>query len=556
MRQRTCGAAAAVVALGLAACVLGCGLLKKKPDPSPDAGPSTPSAHVYDARYQRIQHGKEIVGGFAQTPEEAKDRWHYGATLKDGRIVRYERVNPSGWVTECVDIEYKPDGSRIAHGKNAYGVDTYIEMVDAEGMASRVLRSGFLNWDGCRKKKFSFDGEGNVTRSQCFDSDFNPIVDEYGCISTAMTYGGQHEVKTRSCLGENDAPDVNADGIHEIRYQYNPLGELIEEAFFNPHQLPVERFSDGCMARVFRLDKAGNTIETTCTNQSRKPVPMRGSAHATEKNEYDQNGCQISRVFLDTAGNAALHGKEARLQWKRDRLCSELRKESLDTAGVLVQPSQYETAACEYDLNSEGLAETVRCFGTGGRPVSWFFADSGPAVGVVHRLEYDNQGRKIRSRAFHADGTKARQSRDYPHESRYEYAYGGLLSAETYYDDAGTRSVGLGISRFEFSYDPHGGMTAVRAYGRDDKPALSSVGYSSFHQRFDRFHRIAQIECLGVHGEPVALSGWILRSVNWPAQSQKMVVERDHGLSNTFLDKAGNVIQKVYCTDLSIPCYR
>lgn len=518
-----------------------------------DAGPPPSGEELF----RQLELGREVMPARRIEPAAALGVWHYRVSRVDGQITRYERINPAGAVTYSALIERAPDGSRVLRQKNAYGVESAVETLDKDGIASRVQRSGERTWRGCLSLKHTFDEKGDAVMTRCLGADGAAVLGDGGCMAWRVTYGASHEALSQACLDEGDTPAIDVDGVHLTRFSRDADGNLTEEAFFGPDEASIARQSDGCTRVRYRIDAAGNTEETACLNAAGRPIVERGSDHAIERDVYDPNGCLIGREYADANGRPAQRAGVARKIWKRDQQCGILREESVGPSGSLVAPGKQQPAACDYELNGEGLIITARCFGPGGAPVSWAYADTGPGVGMVHRVEYDERGRRVRVRAFDQANKPARRSRDYPHDLRLTHGPDGLESSESHFDETGKKALGLGVARFEYDRDALGALTALRAYGVDDKPAKTVVGYASVRYRYDRRHKIEQIEVLGLDGEPSFVTGWVLRGVQWPRSTSRMVVERRDGvIANVFYNVKGDVLTRTLCADLSVPCYR
>src|SRR5262249_33578821 len=147
--------------------------------------------------------GRAIMATHAMDPKEATNVWHYRVEWLNNRVIKYERVSPGGNTTQTVLVDYKPDGTRVEHVRNAYGIEIYNDSVDRTAVVTRTWRSGEVIYDGCYWRRRAFDSFGRLETDTCLDDKSMVATDANGCAVVRYQWSVSNDVQTKVCL-KND----------------------------------------------------------------------------------------------------------------------------------------------------------------------------------------------------------------------------------------------------------------------------------------------------------------------------------------------------------------
>lgn len=548
--------------LGIALAVLplvACGGKKKG---GSDAGaktsaPENPPEPDGIRRYHGIAVGREILPVHMMDPKEATNVWHYRVEWLNNRVVKIERVAPGTAVVETVLVEYKPDGSRIEHMRNGYGVEIYADAVDRTGVVTRTLRSGEQLNDGCFVRRRTFDSFGRMETDTCLDEKSSVITDAGGCAVMRYQYTVNNDVQTRVCLSNDMAPAFDANGVHRIVYDRDLYGRVTDESYFGFKNELVPRLSDGCVRIQTKRDDAGNAQETICADDKGQSTFVRGGAYTTIVGRYEPSGCLVEKKYVDFEGKTPKKGNFGSETLTVDKVCGVLSRASKDPRGRPVSFAAGRPPIEEWVLGADGLWTQRTCKGASG-PVACIDPKRTGAKGSIVKVERDDRGRILKERCFQAADKPSSCEGGYPHERRYEYDADGRARLETFFDEKGAPAQGLGAAQVERKYTSTGKKLTEAHLDKDGQPVMNKLGFASITFQYDALARLSLIQLQGTDGQPKASRSLTYAGIAWPAGAAKMSLDRelDGKLANVFLGPDDKVVKRVECVDLSTVCYR
>lgn len=550
-----------VLGLALAALPLvACGG-KKKGSGASGAGtsevPQDPPEPDGIRRYRGVTIGRELMPVHAMDPKEATNVWHYRVEWLGGRVVKMEHVSPGAGVTEAVLVEYKPDGSRVEHVRNAYGIEVRSDAVERTGIVTRTWRSGEQIYDGCFVRRRTFDSFSRMETDTCLDDKSAVVTDADGCAVIRYQYTVNNDVQTRVCLNTDMTPAYDADGVHRTVYDRDIWGLVTDESFFGFKNEPVPRLSDGCVRVQTRRDDAGNARETICADDKGQSAYVRGAAWTTIVATFDANGCATERKYVDHEGKPPKKGNLGSESITVDKACGVLSRVTKDPRGRPVSFGPGRPPQEIFELGPDGLWTKRTCKGAVG-PVACVDPRRVGPRGSIVQVERDEHGRVVRERCFQAEDKPSPCEGGYPHEHRYEYGADGRPKAEKFFDEKGAPALGLGAAQVERKYTSIGKKQMESYLDKDGQPILNKLGFASITFGYDVQQRVSLIQLQGVDGQPRASRSLIYAGIPWPSGAAKMSVERelDGKLANVFLSADDKVLKRVECVDLTTPCYR
>jgi hypothetical protein len=533
----------ALCAVALAACKG-----KKKGGPDAGAGPSTPAAPPEPDGIRRYHE---------MDPKEATTVWHYRVEWLNNKVVKYEKVNPAGVVTETVLVEYRPDGSRVEHVRDAYGIEIYSDAIDRTAVVTRTLRSGEQIYDGCFWRRRTFDSFGRLETDTCLDDKSMIITDANGCAVVRTTWTVSNDVQTRVCLKNDLSAAYDANGVHRTTYERDLYGYVTDESYYGAQNERVPRVQDGCIRIQTKRDEAGSPVEIICADEKGQSTFARGGGYTTVQHKYDANGCLVEKKYVDYDGKTPKKGTFGSVTFTVDKRCGVLSETDKDPRGRPVQFDPNRPPVEEREVGADGLWTTRSCKGASG-PVACLEPKRNGPRGSIVKVERDAQGRITKMKCFQKGDKPTTCEGGYPHERRFEYAADGRVRLETFFDEKGQPAQGLGAAQIERKYTSVGKKQLESYLDKDGGATLNRMGFSAITFQYDVQQRLATMLLQGVDGQPKAGRGGVYEGVAWPGGAAKMSVDREtEGKpANVFLGPDDRPIKRVECADLLVPCYR
>lgn len=545
----------ALLALPLAAC----GGKKKTGTEGGSGGAEIPQAPPEPdgiRRYRHVAIGRDILATHSMDPKESTAVWHRRVEWLNNKIVKHERVSPAGGVMETVLVEYKPDGSRVEHVRNAYGIEIYTDTVDRTSVVTRAWRSGEQLHEGCFWRRRAFDSFGRLETDTCLDDKSMVITDANGCAVTRYQWTVSNEVQTRVCLNNDMTPAYDANGVHRTVYERDLYGYVTDESYYGAQNERVPRLSDGCVRIQTKRDEAGNAIEVICADDKGQSTFVQGGGYTTILQKHDDNGCVIEKKYVDFDGKPPKKGNHGTSTFTVDKHCGVLSTMHKSPRGAPVILTPGQPPGEELALGPDGLWTERKCKATG--PVACIDPKRVGARGSIVKVERDEQGRITSQKCFQAPDKPSPCEGGFPHERRKEYGADGRVRLETFFDEKGQPAQGLGAAQIELKYTSVGKKLTESYLDKEGAPVLNKLGFASATLQYDVQQRLSLIQLQGTDGQPRAARALVYAGIVWPAGAAKMSVDRgaDGQVANVFLGVDDKVIKRVECTELTTPCYR
>ena len=555
VRSRRALACFALLALPLAACGG-----KKKPGPDGGAGgaeiPQAPPEPDGIRRYRHVVTGRDLLATHSMDPKESTAVWHYRVEWLNNKIVKYERVNPAGGTADSVLVEYKPDGTRVEHVRNAYGIELYNDSVDRSSVVTRTWRSGEVIDDGCYWRRRSFDSFGRLETETCLDDKSMVITDALGCAVTRYQWSVSNEVQTKVCLNNDMTPAHDANGVHRTTYERDLYGFVTDESYYGAQNERVPRLSDGCVRIQTKRDEAASPIEVICADDKGQSTFVRGGGYTTILQKHDANGCLVEKKHVDFEGKPPKKGNHGTTTFTVDKHCGVLAVVNKSPRGQMVSLAPGAPPAEELVLGPDGLWTERKCKATG--PVACIDPKRVGAKGSIVKVERDEMGRIVKQKCFQAADKPSPCEGGFPHERRFDYGADGRVRAETFFDEKGQPALGLGAAQIERKHTSVGKKLTENYLDKDGAPIINKLGFASVTLQYDVQQRISLIQLQGADGQPRGSKSLVYAGIAWPNGAAKMSVDRelDGRLANVFLGTDDKVLKRVECAELTTPCYR
>ncbi|MFO0590689.1 MAG: hypothetical protein U0441_24310 [Polyangiaceae bacterium] len=554
--------ACVVACIALASSSAACGG-KKKGSGSGVAGagtagePQAPPEPDGIRRYRHIATGLKILPTHEMDPKEATTVWHYRVEWANNRVVKTERVTPNGGVQETMLVEYRPDGSRVEHVRDAYGVEIYSDTIDRTAVVTRMWRSGEQINDGCYWRRRTFDSFGRMETNTCLDDKSMVITDANGCAVVRYQWNVSNDVQTKVCLKNDMSPAYDAGGVHRTTYERDLYGYVTDESYYGAQNERTQRLSDGCLRVTYKRDEAGAPIETICTDEKGQSTFVRAGGYTTIQSKYDQNGCLVEKKFVDFDGKTPKKGVFGSTTFTVDKRCGVLSETNKDPRGRPVSFEVGKPPIEERELAADGLWTKRTCKGASG-PVACSDPKRTNPKGSIVTVDRDEMGRVTSMKCFQKGDKPSPCDASTPFERRLEYGSDGRVRAEAYFDEKGQPALANGIARVERKFTSVGKPLTENFLDKDGAPMLNKGGVASLTYQYDIQQRVAAILAQGTDGQPRASRGFVLMNVAWPPGAAKVTVDRENEakLANVFLGPDDKLVKRLECADPAVPCYR
>lgn len=488
---------------------------------------------------------------------EAKGQGVVRLFEQGGKVVKIERLNPSGLVVETIVFQVKEDGATertVTDGRNVV-LETYRTTKD--GIETRKTRAGSPFMNGCARVQLKYNAAGDVTDRVCQDNEGHVIIDNNGCQLIHLDVGQNHVVTASRCQQEDGRPLTNSSGIYLRRYTLDAFQQTTEVSYFGIQEELVAS-SNACTRERYTYDAAHNRTSETCIGASGLPSPYAGSTNiATIVYGFDGNGCVVKESYKDTDNQITSLGTYSGRVHTRDPYCGQLSWSTVGPAGALTA-LQNSPARVERTYDANGDETEMRCVDQAQQPFNCAGDSQTATEGTTLRYARDQAGRVISEKAFDGIGKPSRWQAGYPHETRKKYDDKGQLIELSYFGPDGQPSPALSnVGRKSFKRDALGAETSVASYGVTGLPVVDSTGKHEIRRSYDAKHRLVAIELRDAEGNYPKTSNIRFGAVIWPNEAIRLVIARDGSrIENRYYDWSGKEVKVVDCTSLLRACER
>jgi hypothetical protein len=517
---------AARAAIG--ACLVACASTKA-PIATPSRAPVVTHASFLDYDYVH-----DVYGIDALTDTQAKGRWHWELEATDGIVTSAREVSPTGVAESSRIFARTADGTFVVTYVDPYGDRADVATVDKNGLERHTQQSGFVGIDGCHQRRVIADARGRRVETVCLDPRGAVTTDADGCERSRMKLDDRGNTVSVLCLHDDGSAMLRPAAPYEWRVTVDELGYVK-----SVDALDVDGSAKtfGCARATLTYDPVGKPATRWCTTAS-------GSFEGAERTRYDEHGCAMSQAAIGVDGMPIERDGLAVTAWRRDAHCGVLEERTLDKAGHLTA----NTVVHRYELDRHGNPVVERCFNDARTPAPCRAFAAYSEAATVLRREYDERGRTTAVVCQDADARPAPCDHGYPSREEHEYGADGLDYVVRFVDAARRPALGHGVSWERLEHDFAGRTSSRRSFGMHDEAVVSELGCHEIRWDRDDRHRLAQVACFGVNGEPRA-TRMCLEDVCWPEGSTRVVVVRtgDWSAENVFFDGKGHEIQRVGC---------
>ncbi len=149
-------------------------------------------------------------------------------------------------------------------------------------------------------RKWKFDDLNRRIETRYFDADGSAIQNQWGVYGTAFAYDSNNRVIKETYLGADGQPKAAAGSKTAFETkQYDALGNVIENAFFEEDGTPISEFA--AIEKLTR-DRFGNLLLTEGFGPDGDRRPLQTTGRASAAYTYDDLGNTLTEESFDPLG--------------------------------------------------------------------------------------------------------------------------------------------------------------------------------------------------------------------------------------------------------------
>lgn len=419
-----------------------------------------------------------------ECPRENNEGWTYKKQRKDdcNRVTLYFLYDISKQPVADVMGNY---GAKYKYLED--GISYFVSFLNENG-------EPHANINGISGRLIIKDNLNRTLVQMDYDVNGNSVYDEVGDAGTGFEYGSDSNQPTKIIsLNENRQPRVNLNGYASRQIQYDELGRIIEELFFDKEGNPTTD-NHGCHGLRYKYDDNINESVVVCLNESRQPF-ITNSGFASISKIKDESGRVVREMWYDEdmkpiADEIGDFGVSIEYCEDGGRITTSLGAEQQPR----INSNGYSKRYARYDENSRIIEE--HWFDTDGNPVADSFGDYG--TGYIYGEDSNN----ITYVSLGIDGRPQINSKGWAFNRRKTDEKGRVVLNLTY----DTRHIPieneLGDCGTITEYYDDENKTIEISLDEDGQPHLNKYGYVKKVVYRDEKGRKVKERTLDVYGNP------------------------------------------------------
>lgn len=352
-----------------------------------------------------------------------------------------------------------------------------------------------LNDYGCAGYQCEYDGQGNMISLHYFGTDGRPVFHKDGYAGWESVYDESGRELRRSLFGIDGKPVFHRDGYAGYQCEYDAHGNMIKECFFDTDGCPT-LVKNGTAGWEICYDEQGNRTKLDWLGTDYRPI-LNTDGYASSQSVFDERGSEIRRSYFGIDGRPILHRE--------------------GNAGL----------ECAYD--ERGNLIKVSYFGTDGRPILHRDGNAG------YERAYDERGNLVKQSFFGTDGNLTLISDGYAGWNASFDERGNLILGEFFGADGKPVLMKDGYASYRSAYDDRNNEIRRTFYGTDGSPILIRDGVAGYEFEYDEYGNIIRGNFFGTDGSPI-----LHRDGN--AAYEREYDERGNLTRQSFFGTDGNLI--------------
>lgn len=382
-----------------------------------------------------------------------------------------------------------------------------------------VLRNNY----GAAKVKNEYDSIGNRLRTLYYGKEDEPIcTSEWNCAGFQYEYDSLGNQTDTWYLGLDEKPMVRKDlGYAHIHYKYDKEGNEVQRQYFDAEEQPAyskdgysfveSRYQNGNCISWQYFDAAHRPIqckegysackvsfqedfkETRYLNEESRLVLREGN-YAILRQEYDDLGREISKVYLDKNERMILHETEgcAGYRYAYDDHGNRSDVWYLGLDGESMNLEGQGVAHVHYVYNDAGQESEERFFNAEEQAVS--HEEYGYAVKKSFYGSSNKSGKLERVQFMNTEESACLRKDTGCAEERYDYDEAGRRASVWYYgleEEEHIVHKTEGYAGVRYFYDERGNLRGTFYYGADEEEApRKGYGVSRNYRHYDNYNHL------------------------------------------------------------------
>lgn len=532
-----------------------------------DKSPKPNNDYAYGVFFEYTVAGQRARQTFLDasgTPTNGKSgyattEWVYGINheVKEKRTFD-AKGNPIDSISGYAHVAYRyaENGSELE--RRYFGADGQ-PAIDAEGLhGTRTTKLGpglsqveFINIDGkptvradgAATVETQKDGHGRIVERAFLGVDGKPVpAEKRGCyiertkIEDTSDGGSRND---QECFDAKGHPMLGLDGVFRVRSLISPIGQLIEESYFNFDGQPaycLDRGDDsGCpvFRMINRFDSVGKRIATRFYGPD-GTLAVNSDGVAGWDQIFDARNFVRRQISIGLDGKPSPSNKYLTIaESTHDEFGRVIRQVALDAEGNPTVTTDGRIAT-QFQYDDYGNMVEMRLLDSEGR-----LRAAKDGVAVV-RKSYNRRGKVVEWRTFDAN------SRPVPNDEGWygvHFAYdrhGREMLRQRMDGNGHLRPGSDGVAGIRAVYDDRGNAVAVDFLGVNGQPVLAGDGVAGYRTLYDKRKLLVERRGVGIGGQ-TAVNSQGTAFWRWKHDIRGRVVEETyHGLDGSLRAPPGS----------------
>lgn len=371
------------------------------------------------------------------------------------------------------------------------------------------IRKGY----GVAGFSYVYDDKGNRTQLVSLGTDGKPAYNAYHWVTLAFAYDENGFCTERSYYDENDNPVSsleNGESVGRIKYQNNPQGLPVKEAYYDISGEPIEN-TTGVFQTTYAYDSIGNLLSVAYYTVEKRPAKYNGF-YSEVKLTYDEFNRLTTAVYLDGGKPVLDESGVALYRRVYNRQGNLVKFECYDTSLKNLTGCADGYAGYELTYDESGNVKTLAYFDEKRQPcrakegyASWenlydehtnflvgdkFYDVAGKLLYFNH-YAYDGKGNLTVSYTTLGNGSLKPKTA----VAKTEYDEDNQVSREYYCTLEGslTSKPGEPYAQVKYRYDEQGNCRETSYYDAAGKPANDRNGIHHYVYEYDFMRRLVKM---------------------------------------------------------------
>lgn len=502
-----------------------------------------------DTQVFRDQHGKVMY---------VKD---YDSNLKTCTFRLNDELGTEMTLNSTVDLFESSFDNTALKGKSK--ISKYILDFDDNGYLSQVQYAGFGNvlvpdGQGIFGRRYVYDKDGRVIEEHYLGKDGSPKATQFGLGKKKFSYDDKGKLSRIVYLSVDDQASSDGNNCPVVELTYDKWGNRLSERYFDMDGNPTLRKDDPTAGFIYEYNDKGQCVKLCFIGIDGALTYVNGASGYIV--DYDENGYQKRRTYIDNEGKRALFNNEGLsfsiLETDNNSTGNPMEYRIFDMEGKLVDTSSYSRKSCTYDSIGNLLIETY--LDEKGNP---YIPPKYGYAGI--NLKYNPQGRL--SSITYLDENKNPMTLPDLHYCfvTMDYDVRGNITKRSFFDKDGKAIMNdEGISSVEYEYDENGNEKSRQFYDTNGRPCVLNWYCSKVENIYDDQGYLKSLKYLDTNGKPMTVGGVASYEYEYDAKGN-VTKERPLGINGKIAneryetrmkyDQLDNIIERSYFNEGSKP---